>query len=370
MAYVVAGAAALLMALLCHAPSAAAFTLVAPRGVMWTEARRLNLALPGNARTQAFAAGPTAAVLGAIAGCAAAAAAAAASKAPRRAGVGNDGFAEGRIAEINAAQAKVKAEELQAKAAAEPKAQPKAAPVPKKVSASQLPTEEEVKEIKMEMERAMFRVEALEVERDDRDSKLIATKDTIAYILKEKARALAIASAALKEVEVSKSKLVESVLERESALARIKELEAAMGALETRAMGLESTLSLIGTSVGAALRNTSIVAEDVSLFDKALSDATELNRKSAVLEKEKEASLMRADGLEKDLGETQKKLKLLERAAERAMTLAAGVKEIFSKTSASSAVSFFSFFQGPKTEEEMIKDTIKELEDLRGKVNK
>lgn len=215
-----------------------------------------------------------------------------------------------------------------------PKQTPTLRPLPSKQKDA-LPVEA-FAEVKAEMERAMARVEELEIVADDRDKRL----------------------------RESEKRATESGREKEQALARVQELEERLGAVEARASGLESLLSGIGTSVGAALRNSEVVAGDLSLFDSALHEAAANKEIAAEIAQEKQQIVELAMGLETALSASEVRVKILEVAEARAKKLGEGLTTIFSKIGANQRGGFFSSFFG-RSEDDMIRDTLAQIDDLK-----
>jgi len=153
--------------------------------------------------------------------------------------------------------------------------------------------------------------------------------------------------------------------ERDQAMARVQELEESLRVMDARAKGLEESLTLIGRSVGAELRKSDLADNEASAFESALKELGDAQQKASLLEQEKQQVIAREENLRGRLEAFQTRLKDYEDASQRAERLAAGVQEIYTRIGADQRKGIFSFFGGSQTDEDMIKDTLAQIDDLK-----
>eukprot|EP00931_Biecheleriopsis_adriatica_P081947 TRINITY_DN5530_c0_g1_i1.p1 TRINITY_DN5530_c0_g1~~TRINITY_DN5530_c0_g1_i1.p1 ORF type:complete len:833 (+),score=198.31 TRINITY_DN5530_c0_g1_i1:100-2598(+) len=189
-----------------------------------------------------------------------------------------------------------------------------------------------------EWERAISRVEELEIEGEARDLKTQAGESKLLALEKEKNQA----QSKVRELEVI-----------------VVELQQKLKTVEARANGLQDSLSRIGTSVGSELKNSDLTGHEVSLYDSAMQDSAKNKQIAAQLTEENA-------GLLSELNVAQTRERLLEVAEDRASKLSEGLKKIFTGIGANKRMGFFGWLFG-RSEEDMIDDTLAEIDRLKPK---
>jgi len=207
------------------------------------------------------------------------------------------------------------------------------------------------------MGRALQRVEELEIQGDFASKK-------ISELESEREEALSQAQKSSKDAEASSERAEKAEKELEAALERMQELEAKIGPLEARAEGLSSLLTGIGRSVGAALKDTEVADGDLSLFDATLDDKERLEESKEKLELDLGETQAQVGNLSKKLTFAEGKAKLLVAAEARIKKLTQGLAQITEKSGANGRSGFLGAIFG-RSEEQMIQDTLDQLDDLK-----
>ncbi|CAK0907663.1 unnamed protein product, partial [Prorocentrum cordatum] len=229
------------------------------------------------------------------------------------------------------------------------------APAAKSVGIS----EQDLKMIRKDMDRAKQRVEELEVQSD-------ASKGRISALESERQDAEARAERFREDAEANLARADRAEKELEAARERLKELEAKIGPLEARAEGLSSLLTGIGRSVGAALKDSEVADGDLSLFDTALADKANLEAKTYELEQMVDESQVVIGDMSQKLTSAEKQAQLLEKAQTRANKLSQGLRKIMEKSGANTRGGFLGALFG-RSEDEMIQDTLDQIDDMKGR---